>query len=330
MTARTHLIVTPIARNFALASIVFALAAIPAIARAGDDAQKPIAGVGPTGPLVDIQGEFKFTEGPAADRQGVVYFTDVPNAKVYKVGPDNKATIFRAESNYTNGQMFNSAGELLGCESKTGRIVAVAADGKTVRTLADHYKGKRFDRPNDLCIDSAGGVYFTDPHFGVPLTVDEHQVYYIAPDGTVTGLLRDLKYPNGVILSPDEKTLYVIPTAQADMMAYPIESPGKLGPGRVFCRLEQLPPHKTGGGDGLTVDTKGNLYITSAAGVQVFDSQGKLLGMLKMPIDPTTSKPMIPSNCTFGGPDFKWLYITARTKVFALPMEATGQQFGRK
>ena len=126
------------------------------------------------------------------------------------------------------------------------------------------------------------------------------------------------------------QTLYVIPTGQADMMAYPVESPGKLGPGRVFCRLEQSPPHKNGGGDGLTVDTKGNVYITSVAGVQVFDPRGKLLGVLKMPIDPATSKPMIPSNCTFGGPDFKTLYVTARTKVYALPMEATGQRFGGK
>ena len=221
-------------------ALLSTLAAVPLVVRAADETSQPIAGIGPSGPLIEIQGEFKFTEGPAADRQGVVYFTDVPNAKVYKIEPGNKASVFRAESNHTNGQMFNAAGELLGCEAKTGRIVAVAPDGKTVRTLADQHKGKRFDRPNDLCIDRTGGVYFTDPHFGVKLADGEFQVYYIAPDGKVTGLSRDLKYPNGVILSPDEQTLYVIPTAQADMMAYPVESPGKLGPGRVFCRLEQL------------------------------------------------------------------------------------------
>ncbi len=311
-----------------IAFALIALLSVPIVTRAADETPQPIAGIGPTGPLVEIQGEFKFTEGPAADRQGIVYFTDVPNAKVYKIEPGNKASVFRAESNHTNGQMFNAASELLGCESKTGRIVAVARDGKTVRVLADGYKGRRFDRPNDLCVDRTGGVYFTDPHFGVPLSADEFQVYYIAPDGRVTGLLRDMKYPNGVILSPDETTLYVVCTGQADVMAYPVESPGKLGPGRVFCRLEQTPTQKNGGGDGLTVDTKGNLYITSVAGVQVFDPKGKLLGVLKMPVNPADSKPMNPSNCTFGGPDFKTLYITSRTKVFALPMEAEGHRFG--
>jgi gluconolactonase len=325
MNARTSAI------SFFVRSLALLIASLaPIVVRAADDPTPPIASIGPTGPLVEIQGEFKFTEGPAADRQGVVYFTDVPNAKVYKIEQGNKASVFRAESNHTNGQMFNAAGELLGCEAKTGRIVAVATDGNTVRVLADGHKGKRFDRPNDLCVDRTGGVYFTDPHFGVPVSAEEFQVYYVAPDGKVTGLLRDLKYPNGVILSPDEQTLYIVPTGTADIMAYPVESPGKLGSGRVLCRLEQTSTQKNGGGDGLTVDTKGNLYITSVAGVQVFDPKGKLLGVLKMPINPADSKPMNPSNCTFGGPDFKTLYITSRTKVFVLPMEAEGHRFGAK
>jgi gluconolactonase len=330
MTARSRLSFATIASRFVLASIVVPFAAIPAMSRAADETPQPIAGIGPTGPLVEVQGEFKFTEGPAADHRGVVFFSDVPNAKVYKVGPNNRATLFRDNSNNTNGQMFNGAGELLSCESKAGRIVAVAPDGMSVRVLADKFKGKRFHAPNDLCVDRKGGVYFTDPHFGVALADDEFQVYYIAADGTVSGLLRDLHYPNGVILSPDEKTLYVIPTGQAEMMAYPVESPGKLGKGRVFCRLQQTPTQKNGGGDGLSIDSKGNLYIASVAGVQVFGPQGKLLGVLKMPINPANSQPIVPSNCTFGGPDSKTLYITARTRVFALPMEARGWRFGGK
>jgi gluconolactonase len=124
-----------------------------------------------------------------------------------------------------------------------------------------------------------------------------------------------------VILSPDEKTLYVIPSMQAEMMAYDVQSPGKLGPGRVFCTLAQ-PEGATGkGGDGLTVDVKGNLYITSALGLQVFDPSGKALGVIKLPEQP--------ANCTFGGPDRKTLYATCRTSLYSVPMEVAGHAFAQ-
>jgi gluconolactonase len=136
-------------------------------------------------------------------------------------------------------------------------------------------------------------------------------------------LIDDLKNPNGVILSPDEKTLYVIPSGSADMMAYPVESPGKLGAGKVFCTLQQAEGKLNGGGDGLTVDVKGNLYITSRIGIQVFDPQGNLLGVIRSP----ELIPEQPSNCTFGGKDNKTLFITARKSVYACPMELPGHVF---
>src|SRR5581483_2852716 len=113
-----------------------------------------------------------------------------------------------------------------------GRVTAISADGKTARPLAEGYEGKRFNAPNDLVIDRTGGVYFTDPHFRAPMPLPQGvtAVYYIAPQTLkVTRLIEDLKAPNGVILSPDEKTLYVIPSQQEEMMAYPVEAPGKLG-----------------------------------------------------------------------------------------------------
>src|SRR5207302_3343612 len=121
--------------------------------------------------------------------------------------------------------------------------------------------------------------------------------------------------------APDEKTLYVVPSGQADMMAYPIEAPGKIGKGRVLCTLRQPKGAKNSGGDGLTVDTKGNLYITSQLGVQVFDPAGKHLGTLRFP--------EVPANVTFGGADFKTLYVTARKSLYVVRMEATGHQFAR-
>jgi gluconolactonase len=218
--------------------------------------------------------------------------------------------------------MVNAKGEVVACEM-AGQVAAYGPDGKTRRVLADKHDGKRFNAPNDLVIDREGGVYFTDPAFGAPMPLPQGKtaVYYLAPGGRTTRLIDDLPNPNGVILSPDEKTLYVIPTGQADMMSYPVEAPGKLGKGKVFCTLRQPRGGKNSGGDGLTVDVKGNLYITSRLGLQVFDPRGKYLGLIEVPEQP--------ANVTFGGSDFKTLYVTARTSLYTIPMEVAGHQFAR-
>ncbi len=283
-------------------------------------AEPPIPGIGPAGEIVKLHGGFQFTEGPAADAEGNVFFSDIPNSRINKIDTAGKLSVFREPSNHTNGTMFNAAGELVCCEMD-GRISAVSRDGKTVRPLADGYQGKRFNAPNDLVIDRTGGVYFTDPHFRAPEPLPQGvtAVYYIAPDGKVSRLIDDLKAPNGVILSPDEKTLYVIPSLQEEMMAYAVEAPGKLGKGRVFCRLKQAEGKSGAGGDGLTVDAKGNLYITSGLGLQVFSPDGKALGIIAFPEQP--------ANVTFGGKDRKTLYVTARTSVYTVAMEAVGHVF---
>ena len=286
-------------------------------------AADPIAGLGPVGEIKKLHGDLKFTEGPAADRQGNLFFSDIPADRVYKVDTAGNLSVFREPANNTNGNMFNAAGELVGCEMQ-GRIVAVSADGKKVRVIADKYEGSRFNAPNDLVLDRAGGVYFTDPHFRAPMPLPQKvtAVYYADKDGKVTRLLDDLKAPNGVILSPDEKTLYVIPSLQAEMMAYPVTEPGKLGKGSVFCTLKQAEDKSGTGGDGLTIDEKGNLYITSGLGLQVYDPAGKLLGIIAFPEQP--------SNATFGGPEGKTLYVTARTSLYSVPMSVKGHVFPAK
>jgi gluconolactonase len=296
-------------------------ALLTAVAAPAADEPRPIPGIGPAGKIVKLHTGFKFTEGPAADRAGNVYFTDIPAERIHRVDAEGKLSVFREKSGHANGLMFNAKGELVACEMD-GRVVAVSPDGKAVRPLAEQYEGKRFNAPNDLVIDREGGVYFTDPAFRAPepLPQGKTAVYYVSPGGKVTRLIDNLPNPNGVILSPDEKTLYVIPTGQAEMMAYPVEAPGKLGAGRVFCTLKQ-PEGKKGapGGDGLTIDTKGNLYITSQLGIQVFEPSGKLLGVIAFPEQP--------ANVTFGGPDRKTLYVTARTSLYTAPMHATGHVF---
>lgn len=292
------------------------------IASAQETINTPIAGLGPTGPVVKIETGFKFLEGPAADGRGNLVFTDIPNEKIHRLGADGKITVFREKSNRVNGTMFNAAGELLGCEM-AGRVVAMNAKGEVVRVLTESYEGNRYNAPNDLVIDAQGGVYFTDPHFSAPMPLPQGKtaVYYVAPDGKVARLVDDLQAPNGVILSPDEKTLYVIPSGQAEMMAYEVSSPGKLGPGRVFCTLKQKEGQSGKGGDGLTVDVKGNVYITSGLGVQVYDPSGKYLGTIAFPEQP--------ANCTFGGPENKTLYATCRTSLYSVPMEIAGHVFAK-
>jgi len=284
------------------------------------NAADPIPGIGPTGEVKKLHTGLQFLEGPAADGKGNLYFSDVQGNKLYKVDPQGELSIFLDPSNHTNGLMCNAAGNIVACEMD-GRLIEIDAKTKAVKALADGYEGKRFNAPNDLVIDKEGGVYFTDPHFRAPMPLPQgvRAFYYRAADGKVTRLGVVENAPNGIILSPDEKTLYVIPSQQAEMLAFPVEAPGKIGAQRTYCTLKQAAGKTNGGGDGLTIDTKGNLYITSALGVQVFDPAGKLLGIIETPEQP--------ANCDFGGKDNKTLYVTARTSLYAVPMEATGHVF---
>ncbi|VAV92643.1 Gluconolactonase, partial [hydrothermal vent metagenome] len=171
-------------------------------------------------------------------------------------------------------------------------------------------------------LDSRGGVYFTDPVFARAYQ-DTTAFYYLAADRSIKRLADDLKYPNGILLSPDEKTLYVLPYLSPNVMAYEVKSPGVLGEGRSLCELACKAEYPKRGGDGLTVDTKGNLYVTvpSIKSIQVIDSDGKTLGMIPLPNGP--------SNCTFAGADRKTLYVTTAKVVYALPMQAQGHQSGK-
>ncbi|HEY1600383.1 MAG TPA: SMP-30/gluconolactonase/LRE family protein [Pirellulales bacterium] len=306
-----HLTIACLAGSLSLVSTTATLAA--------DQTGKLIPGIGATGAPVELAGTFKFTEGPAADKDGVIYFSDVPADKVFKVEPGNKTSLFRSETNHANGQMFNAAGEIVCCQ-RNG-VVAWSPVTKTERVLAAEYDGKPLNGPNDLVIDATGGVYFTDPSFSLDGKSNQgvHGVFYIAANGKLTRLIDDVVGPNGIILSPDEKTLYVITFLREEMLAYPVMSPGKLGPGGKFCTIDQPTGKKGGGGDGCAVDSRGNLYIAAATGVQVFNPQGKLLGTIQVPKGP--------SNCEFGGPDLKTLYVTARTSVYAVPMEVAGHRF---
>ena len=278
-----------------------------------------IPGIGPTGEVQKVQTGFEFTEGPAADAAGNLYFTDIPKNRIHKLDAAGQLSVFVEPSGHCNGLMV-VGDRLLACEMD-GRLKQYSLTDAKETILTDKHGDKRFNAPNDLVIDQAGGIYFTDPRFRAPdpWPQGKEAVYYRASDATVTRLIEDRNAPNGVILSPDEKTLYVIPSMEKEMWAYPIEAPGKIGAGKLLCELKQAPGATSGGGDGLTIDTGGNLYITSALGIQVVSQDGKILGVIAFPEQP--------ANATFGGADKKTLYVTARKSLYSVTMEATGHAF---
>lgn len=287
------------------------------------NAQVQIPGVGKVGKARRLHTDFKFTEGPAADDEGNLYFTDIPNTTIHKRDSKGSLTVYTDQSNHSNGLMVVGANRLLACEMD-GQLVEYDLTDGTKKTVASQYKGQRFNACNDLVVDRQGGIYMTDPRFRAPDPWPQgtEAVYYIAKSGQVTQLISDRTAPNGVILSPDEKTLYVVPSMEEEMWAYPVKSPGVLGEGRVLCKVKQ-PDGKTGtGGDGLTIDTNGNLYITTALGLQVFAPDGKALGIIAIPEHP--------ANVAFGGKGRHTLFVTARTSLYAVRTEATGHVFPGK
>ncbi len=283
-------------------------------------ADDPIANIGPTSEVTLVRDNFQFLEGPTKTPDGSLYFTDIPAQTIYVLGPNGTVEVFMKDSKHANGLMYGGQGKLLACQMD-GQLASIDLKTKAVEVLADKYQDKRFNACNDLVIDKQGGIYFTDPRFSAPNPWPQgtEAFYYRAPDGKVTRLGEDIAAPNGIILSPDERTLYVVPSMQRQVVAYEVKEPGKLGERRVLCELKQPNNNNNSGGDGLTVDTSGNLYITSALGIQVFSPAGKLLGIIAIPEQP--------ANVTFGGPSNRTLYVTARKGLYRCEMEATGHQF---
>ncbi|MBX9655263.1 SMP-30/gluconolactonase/LRE family protein [bacterium] len=264
---------------------------------------------------------FQFLEGPAWDGKDTLYFTDVPAQCIYRITGKNDLSKFRDESGHSNG-LLKWGDYLYACEMDGQVVRYKLGDVKTREVIAGQYQGKRFNACNDLVVDKQGGVYFTDPEYGAPKPWPQkvRSVYHVAPNKEVTRIVEELPNPNGILLSPDEKTLYVIPSGQSEVMAYNVLSPGKLDKGRVFASLKQPEGKKNSGGDGGTVDKDGNIYVTSDLGVQVFSPAGKLMEVISLP--------EVPANVTFGGPDNKSLYMTARTSLYRVATNRVGHVFG--
>ena len=279
---------------------------------------------------------FEWAEGPVwVKRDGAVLFSDIPRNRVNRWKQGEGLSTYLEPAGFTgpgaygsergsNGLTLDGQGNLISCEHGDRRVSRLTSGGGK-RTVADNYKGKRFNSPNDVAVHSSGAIYFTDPPYGLPKGFDDERreldfcgVYRVTPDGTVTLLCDTMTRPNGICFSPDEKRLYV---AQSDPQApiwkvFNVQADGTLDAGKTFFDGTKLfKERKKGLPDGLKVDTQGNVFATGPGGVLVIAADGTHLG--------TILTGQATANCGFGD-DGKSLYMTADSHLCRVKLSTTG------
>jgi gluconolactonase len=282
-----------------------------------------------------------FLEGPAWHPSGDLYCSDISGNRILKLAADGAMSVFRADSGRTNGNTFDGQGRLISCEGAEfgpggrRRIVRTDLATGTAEVLTDRYEGHRYNAPNDVCVDSLGRIWFTDPYYWHDLASLEmgcEAVYCI--DGTSVRRVvsqPQISRPNGLAITPDAKTLYIVDSdnragGNRKIWAFAVQSDGSLSGQRLVYDFG-----RGRGGDGMRLDRAGNLWIAAGVhkvrsahettdvvtGIYVVTPNGTLLGRIPIPEDVLT-------NLTFGGPDFKSLFVTAGKTVFHIPTTASG------
>jgi gluconolactonase len=260
-----------------------------------------------------ISKQFSFTEGASVDKKGNVFFTDQPNDKIWEYSTDGKLSVFLDSAGRSNGMYFDKKGNLVTCADEYEQLWSISPD-KKVKVLLTDYQGHLMNGPNDIWIDDKGGIYMTDPYYQRPWwtrtkpDLDGEKVYYL-PKGKKQPFIvdADLKKPNGIVGTPDGKYLYVADIADNKTYKYTINKDGTLSDRKLF--VEQ-------GSDGMTLDEKGNVYLTGK-GVTIYDPQGKKIGHIAINESWT-------ANLCFGGKDKNVLFITASTAIYTVKMNVKG------
>ena len=269
--------------------------------------------IGTKAKLIKVSGQFTFTEGPAVDKKGNIYFTDQPNDKIWKYDINGKLSMFMDKTGRSNGLYFDKNGNIISCADNKDELWRISPD-KKVTVLLSNYDGHRLNGPNDLWIDAKGGIYFTDPYYQREYwdrkqpDIEGQKVYYLAKGKKEAVIVDDqLKQPNGIVGTPDGKTLYVADIGDWKTYKYHINEDASLSD------RELLFPQ---GSDGMTLDNKGNIYVTGK-GVTIYNKDGVKIGHIPVPGDWT-------ANVCFGGRDRKTLFITAKESVYIIKMNIKG------
>jgi len=256
---------------------------------------------------------FLFTEGPTADAEGNVYFTDQPNNRIMIWNTKSGLSVFMQPAGRSNGMSFDKEGNLWSCADEKDELWKISP-GKKVEVVVNNYNGKFLNGPNDLWISPSGGIYLTDPFYKRDwwdhdqMPQEKQCVYYLNPDHkSLVRVADDLVQPNGIVGTPDGKTLFVADIRANKTWSYTINPDGSLSGKRLFCEM---------GSDGMTIDSEGNIYLTGT-GVTIFDRTGKRIGNIPVPESWT-------ANVCFGDKDFRSLYITASKGLYRIRLKVTG------
>ncbi len=270
--------------------------------------------VAPGARLEKLAGGFEFTEGPTCDAEGNVFFTDQPNDRILKWSVEGKLSTFLHPAGRANGMCFDPGGNLIACADEKTALWSIAPDG-TVTVLVGEYAGKLLNGPNDVWVRPDGALYFTDPFYDRPwwthhtLPQDGQHVYFLSSDRRrLVRVAGDLEKPNGIIGTPDGKTLYVADIGAGRTYRYDSAPDGSLT-GKTLVAEH--------GSDGMTLDAEGNLYLTGD-GVLVLDGEGRQIEHIPVPDERWTS------NVSFGGKDRQTLFITASTGLYGVRMRVKG------
>lgn len=255
---------------------------------------------------------YAFTEGPAVASDGRVYFTDQPNDRIHIWDENRGISLYLENTGRANGLYFDNKGRLIACADLNNQLVTYKSDGE-IEVIYENYEGRHLNGPNDLWITPDGGIYFTDPYYHRKYWKENHKelqdargVYYLDPKGNVKRVVDDFVQPNGLIGTPDGKILYVADINDRKIWKYDIMPDGSLSNKTFFA---------PNGSDGMTIDRKGNVYLTYKK-VWVYSPKGDLIEEIEIPESP--------SNVCFGGKKRSILFITARTSVYTLKMKVRG------
>jgi gluconolactonase len=289
---------------FAICAALSAAARLLAQNLAGDEALSKV--------LIDGEGweevasGFGMTDAACSDADGNFYFADLPKAVLHKVTPDGKVSVFMEGGPKISGLKFGPDGRLYACTQAPKRqVIAITLPSKETTVLADNVQ------PNDLIVSAKGFVYFTETPKGQVTGID-------VKAGKVFTAATKLNAPNGIALSPDGGTLAVSEYKGSNVWTYRVGPDGKLDAGAPYMTLRTPVGRPESAGDGMTTDSMGRYYVTSAIGIQMFDWTGRLGGVISRPQNKGTV------SCVFAGPKLEYLYACSSDKVYRRKMQAHG------